>query len=241
MSIPLMEFAPSSANVRVDGFEVPGDEQPRIFTTDYLTSSAEQDALIQAAYRQVFHPQQTLSATRQVLLESQLRSGQITVQDFVRGLAKSDAFRRLNFDVNNNYRFVEICVQRLLGRPIYNNQEKMALSIVLATQGLPAFIDTLINSEEYTETFGANIVPYQRRRILPQRTQGELPFERMPRYGTDYRNKLPKPVANWAYGQPASFELPLASSAATWSRLSLVLIGGFILIFALLALNAWVA
>lgn len=56
MSIPLMEFAPSSANVRVDGFEVPGDEQPRIFTTDYVTSSAELDVLIQAAYRQVFHP-----------------------------------------------------------------------------------------------------------------------------------------------------------------------------------------
>lgn len=158
----------------------------------------------------------------------------------MRGLAKSDAFRRLNFDVNNNYRFVEICVQRLLGRPIYNNQEKMALSIVLATQGLPAFIDSLINSEEYDEAFGANIVPYHRRRILPQRTQGELPFERMPRYGTDYRNKLPKPVANWSYGlQPASFELPTAANAATWSRLALVLISGSLIIFALLALNAF--
>jgi phycobilisome rod-core linker protein len=41
--------------------------------------------------------------------------------------------------------------------------------------------------------FGENIVPYQRRRILPQREQGELPFERMPRYGTDYRDQLPPP------------------------------------------------
>ncbi len=33
-------------------------------------------------------------------------------------------------------------------------------------------------------------MPYQRRRILPQHIQGELPFARMPRYGADYRSKL---------------------------------------------------
>lgn len=61
---------------------------------------------------------------------------------------------------------------------------------VLASKGLPGFIDALLDSEEYQQNFGDETVPYQRRRILPQRTQGELPFARMPRYGEDYRQQL---------------------------------------------------
>ncbi len=107
------------------------------------------DALIKAAYRQIFHEQQMLDSNRQTCLESQLRIGQITVRDFIRGLAISDAFRRLNYESNNNYRFVQICVQRLLGCKVYNEREKLAWSIVLATKGLHRFIDDLVDSEEY--------------------------------------------------------------------------------------------
>ncbi|QIR39541.1 phycobilisome rod-core linker polypeptide CpcG [Tolypothrix sp. PCC 7910] len=192
MSIPLLEYAPSSQNQRVVGFEIPGDEQPRIYTTDNLPSATEMDVLILAAYRQIFHEQQMLSSNRQIILESQLRTGMITVKEFIRGLVLSDSFRRLNYDVNNNYRFVEICVQRILGRTIYSDREKFAWSTVLATKGIAGFVTELLNSEEYLDNFGDDTVPYQRRRILPQRSQGELPFERMARYGTDYRDKLPK-------------------------------------------------
>ncbi|OLP19369.1 phycobilisome rod-core linker polypeptide CpcG [Leptolyngbya sp. 'hensonii'] len=194
MSIPLLEYEPLSRNHRVEGFEVPGDEQPRIYTTSNLLSPVDMDVLIQAAYRQIYNEQQMLAYHRQRFLESQLRVGQITVKDFIRGLATSDSFRRLVYESNNNYRCVEICIQRILGRSVYNNQEKLAWSIVLATKGLQSFIDALLSSEEYLDNFGDNTVPYQRRRILPQRTQGELPFARMARYGTDYRDKLPKPI-----------------------------------------------
>ncbi|MBD2357127.1 phycobilisome rod-core linker polypeptide [Tolypothrix sp. FACHB-123] len=191
MSIPLLEYAPSSQNQRVASFEIPGDEQPRIYTTDNLLSATEMDVLILAAYRQIFHEQQMLSCNRQIFLESQLKAGQITVKEFIRGLVLSDSFRRLNYDANNNYRFVELCVQRILGRRIYSDREKLAWSIVLATKGLVGFVQELVNSDEYLDNFGDNTVPYQRRRVLPQRSQGELPFERMARYGTDYRDKLP--------------------------------------------------
>jgi phycobilisome rod-core linker protein len=83
-----------------------------------------------------------------------------------------------------------MCVQRILGRDVYSDREKLAWSTVLATKGLRGFIDDLLASEEYLENFGKDTVPYQRRRILPQRSQGELPFARMPRYGEDYREKL---------------------------------------------------
>ncbi|NBD16677.1 MAG: phycobilisome rod-core linker polypeptide CpcG [Cyanobacteria bacterium] len=194
MPLPLLEYAPSSQNQRVKGFEIPGDERSRIYNYPQdLLSLSEIESIIIAAYRQIFHEQQMLASNRQLLLESQLKSGQITVKDFVRGLVLSDSFRRLNYEVNNNYRFVEICVQRVLGRPVYSDREKIAWSIVLATQGIQGFIDEVLESDEYSSNFGENIVPYQRRRILPQREQGELPFERMPRYGTDYRDQLPSP------------------------------------------------
>jgi phycobilisome rod-core linker protein len=100
----------------------------------------------------------------------------------MRGLVLSDSFRRLNYETNNNYRFVELCVQRLLGRKVYNNRETFAWSMVLATEGLKGFVDALLNTEEYLNEFGVTTVPYQQRRILPQRSQGERPFARIARY-----------------------------------------------------------
>jgi phycobilisome rod-core linker protein len=176
----------------VAGFEVLGDEQPNRYSTKQNLNNSDLDALIDAAYRQIFHEQQMLSHYRQRLLESQLRFGQITVKGFIRGLLLSDSFRRLTFDSNNNYRFAEICVQRVLGRNVYGDREKIAWSIVLATKGIEGFVDALLGSEEYDENFGDHTVPYQRRRILPQKSQGETTFNHMARYGTDYRDKLPK-------------------------------------------------
>lgn len=210
MTVPFLEYMPSSQNQRVQGFEVPGDEIPRIYTMDNVPGASEIDSLIQAAYRQIFNEQQTISFHRQALLESLLRVGGISVRDFIRGLVLSDSFRQLNYETNNNYRFVEMCIQRVLGRKVYNNRETLAWSIVLATQGLTGFIDTLLDTEEYLNQFGEMTVPYQRRRILPQRSQGEITFAHMARYGTGYRDKLPKPNLRALRG--SGFTGPLMSS-----------------------------
>jgi phycobilisome rod-core linker protein len=191
--IPLLEYAPSSQNQRVPGFEVGWEEQPRIYDTENLLSVSDLDLLISAAYRQIFHEQQMTVSNRQIALESQLRIGQITVKQFIHGLATSATFRNLTYNSNNNYRIAQISIQRLLGRDVYNDREKIAWSIVIATKGLNGFVDDILNSQEYQENFGDNVVPYQRRRTISQQIQGELPFERMARYDTDYRDKLPKP------------------------------------------------
>ncbi|PSR18981.1 phycobilisome rod-core linker polypeptide CpcG [filamentous cyanobacterium CCP3] len=190
MTLPLLTYAPSSQNQRVEGYEVPGDEHSAIFTLEQNHDKADVDALVTAAYRQIFHEQQMLKSNRQTLLESQLRGGLISVKDFVRGLATSDAFRTWNYEVNNNYRFAELCVQRLLGRNIYDDKETLAWSIVLATKGVEGLVDALMSSEEYVTNFGDRTVPYQRRRVLPQRSQGDLPFERTPRYTRDHLTTL---------------------------------------------------
>lgn len=110
-----------------------------------------------------------------------------------------------------------MCLERVLGRKVYNNRETLAWSIVLATQGLIGFIDALLDTEEYLNQFGEMTVPYQRRRILPQRSQGEVTFAHMARYGTDYRDKLPKPNLRALRG--TGFTGPLVSSTRwTWQK-----------------------
>lgn len=190
MTIPLLDYIPRSQNQRVEGFEVPGENQSQVFNAQNLTSSFEMELLIRAAYRQIFNEQQMLVANRHIELESQLKNGQITVQDFIRGLLLSPVFRDRNVTVNNNYRLAQMCVQRVLGRDVYSEQEKIAWSIVIATKGMRGFVDQLLNSEEYLKNFGLDTVPYQRRRILPQRPEGDRPSARMPRYGEDHREQL---------------------------------------------------
>lgn len=190
MALGLLSFEPVTSNVRVDGFEVGSEKTASRLAPQTQRLGSDMDDLIQAAYRQVFHEQQMIQANRLTALESLLRARSISVRDFVRGLALSDSFRRLNLEPNSNYRFIRLCIQRLLGREPYGDREVFAWSIVLATQGLEGLIDGLLNSEEYQLAFGEDEVPYQRRRRLPQRDQGDLPFERMPRYEADYRHKL---------------------------------------------------
>nr|YP_009392646.1 phycobilisome rod-core linker polypeptide [Bostrychia tenella]ARW61208.1 phycobilisome rod-core linker polypeptide [Bostrychia tenella] len=200
MSIPILKYSLSTHNHRVNSFEyLGGEEQPKIYTTDNLPTSLEMDQIIWAAYRQIFSEHQILSSTRQSFLESQLRFNQIRVKDFVKGLLSSDQFRLLNYDVNNNYRFVEICVQRVLGRDIYNNREKLAFSIVIASKGLESFFDLLLNSDEYIENFGDTVVPYQRRRIIFQRNKGEIPFNlKTPRLDYSFLGKQAMPQLSWS-------------------------------------------
>lgn len=190
MTIPLLAYNPTSRNTRVTAFDVGNEESPKIYDQRNLLQAQELDSLIYAAYRQIFNEQQTIEYHRQRFLESQLRSNQITVRDFIRGLVTADSFRRWVYDCNSNYRFVQLCVQRILGRDVYDLAETRAWSIVLATKGLLGFVDSLLDSNEYLETFGDDTVPYQRRRILPQRDVGELPFARMARYGPAHLEKL---------------------------------------------------
>lgn len=196
MALPLLSYSPKSQNQRVAGYEIPGDEQPRIYTTENLLSPGDIGELIEAAYRQIFF--HAFAWDREPALESQLRFGQITVRDFVRGLLLSKTYRNSFYDKNSNYRFVEQTVQRVLGRDVYSEREKIAWSIVVATKGIQGFADELLNSEEYLENFGYNTLPYQRRRVLPSRNQGERPFNiKSPRYDDYYRAQLGFPQIVW--------------------------------------------
>nr|YP_010338334.1 phycytochrome bilisome core-membrane linker protein [Bangia atropurpurea]UNJ18284.1 phycytochrome bilisome core-membrane linker protein [Bangia atropurpurea] len=95
-------------------------------------------------------------------IESQLQDGQITVREFVRQLAKSSIFRSLYWEPLYICKAIEYIHNRLLGRPTYGRQEINKYFDIAYKQGYYQVIDAIIDSSEYIETFGDNVVPYER-------------------------------------------------------------------------------
>ncbi|WP_250125851.1 phycobilisome rod-core linker polypeptide [Chroococcidiopsis sp. CCMEE 29] len=185
MSIPLLEITLKTQNQRVEGYEVPDEDNQPIYRLTDVSSNSAVDEIIWAAYRQIFSEHLILESYRQLALESQLRNRSISVREFVQGLGKSDVYRELVADTNSNYRLVDITFKRFLGRATYGKDEQIAWSIVIATRGLHGFIDAVVDSDEYRQNFGDYIVPYQRRRM-----EGR-PFNLVnPRYTDYWRNRL---------------------------------------------------
>lgn len=185
MSIPLLKTSPVTQNQRVEGFDVPDVDDPKLYRLRDAISDTDINDLIWAAYRQIFSEHLILESYRQPFLESQLRNRAISVRDFIRGLGKSDVFRREVADTNSNYRLVDLILKRFLGRASYGRDEEIAQSIVIATKGLHGFIDAVVDGDEYQQNFGDDIVPYQRRRM-----EGR-PFNLVnPRYGEYWRGRL---------------------------------------------------
>jgi phycobilisome rod-core linker protein len=198
MSIPLLSYKPSSQNQRVSGYEVPNEDTPRSYRIENCIDNSDLEELIWAAYRQVFSEHEILNSFRQVDLESQVKNRAITVRDFIRGLAKTEGFYRLVVEKNSNYRVVEVCLKRILGRAPYNKDEEIAWSIKIATKGLSGFIDALVDSEEYQSNFGDNTVPYQRRRYK------DRPFNLVtPSYADYWRDK--EESARYKWGNVQNF------------------------------------
>lgn len=196
MALPLLAYTPSSQNNRVRSFGISdlNEDTPYIYRQEDANSPLEVRALVWAAYRQVFSEHEILKFNRQVTLETRLANRSITVRDFIRGLAKSEAFYRLVVSVNNNYRLVEICLKRLLGRAPYNQDEKIAWSIKIGTLGFSGFVDALIDSDEYDQSFGDFTVPYQRKRMESR------PFNLVtPRYNEDFQEVAGTVKTDWRF------------------------------------------
>jgi phycobilisome rod-core linker protein len=236
MSLPLLRTAPTTQNARVISFAIGGDETPRqVIQTDGRNVTGA-DAVIEQAYRQIFF--HAFKVDRDPVLESQLRTGRITVRDFVRGLLLSRKFRDDFYRCNSNYRMVDQIVGRVLGRQVHGEQERIALSILIAQQGLPGLVDALLNSAEYLTHFGLDTVPFQRSRVLAGRPVGELPFnQQAPRYDRSWRETLARraPAGSGRGWSPSGFgvmpppawlaDAPSPLARRLWQ--ALVTVGGF--------------
>ena len=154
-----------------------------------ITSVEAGVEIIEKCYRQIFF--HAMKSDRDIYLESQYKYGSVTTRDFIRGLLLSDRFYRGYAACNSNYRIVEQVVGRVLGRPVYGEDEQRSWAIVIAERGFTGFVDAILDCPEYIDRFGYDGVPEQVNRTLPGRAIGEIPiYQSLPRYGESWRDRL---------------------------------------------------
>jgi phycoerythrin-associated linker protein len=125
-------------------------------------STEEVENVIRAVYRQVLGNAYVMESERAVVPESQFKRGELSVREFVRALAKSDAYRSRFFETCPRYRFIELNFKHLLGRTPTDLEEMRMHSTILDTAGFDAEIDSYLDSDEYQNNYGENFVPYYR-------------------------------------------------------------------------------
>ena len=123
---------------------------------------ASLETVISASYRQVFGNAHVMDFERCSELEAQLRDGRLTVRDFVRGLAKSSFYKDRFFRSVAPQRGVELNFKHLLGRAPETQAEISAKISLLAEHGHDGLVDSIVDSAEYLEVFGSDVVPYAR-------------------------------------------------------------------------------
>ncbi|OUW46429.1 MAG: phycobilisome linker polypeptide [Synechococcus sp. TMED187] len=118
--------------------------------------------VIAAAYRQVFGNAHVMDFERSNELEAQLCNGELDVRNFIRGLAKSSFYKSRFFAAVAPQRGIELNLKHLLGRAPHSQAEIGAKIALQAEHGHDALIDSIIDSAEYLEVFGSDVVPYAR-------------------------------------------------------------------------------
>ena len=124
--------------------------------------SASLNEVISAAYRQVFGNAHVMDFERSTELEAQLCNGDLDVRNFIRGLAKSSFYKSRFFLSVAPQRGIELNFKHLLGRAPHSQAEMSAKISLQAEHGQAAVIDSIVDSAEYLEVFGDNVVPYAR-------------------------------------------------------------------------------
>ncbi|WP_375475744.1 phycobilisome rod-core linker polypeptide [uncultured Nostoc sp.] len=129
----------------------------------WSTASVEDiEIVIRAVYRQVLGNAYIMESERLIVPESQLKQGIIDIREFVRQVAKSELYRSRFFDNVYRYRAIELNFKHLLGRAPDDYSETIHHSNILDEKGFEADIDSYLDSDEYLDAFGENIVPYYR-------------------------------------------------------------------------------
>lgn len=119
--------------------------------------------MVKAAYRQVFERDITRAYSQSIsYLESQVKNGDISMKEFIRRLAKSPLYRKQFFEPFINSRALELAFRHILGRGPSSREEVQKYFSIVSSGGLSALVDALIDSQEYSDYFGEETVPYIR-------------------------------------------------------------------------------
>ncbi|MDB9315647.1 phycobilisome rod-core linker polypeptide [Spirulina sp. CS-785/01] len=144
-------------------------QQAKVFKLIDLNDKVGVNNLIAAAYRQVFERdlQPYVVQTQFTNLESKLTNGEITVKEFIEGLGRSELYIKEFYTPYPNTKVIELGTKHFLGRAPLNQKEIQTYNQILATAGIGAFIGAMVNSMEYLQVFGEDVVPYRRYPTLP--------------------------------------------------------------------------
>ena len=126
-------------------------------------STTEKQAIIKAAYRQIFERDITRAYGQSIsYLESQVKNGDISMKEFVRRLCKSPLYRKQFYEPFINSRALELAFRHILGRGPSSREEVQDYFSIVSEKGLPGLVDALVDSREYADYFGEETVPYLR-------------------------------------------------------------------------------
>ncbi len=145
--------------------------QPSIRNTEASTQ-----AVIRAVYAQVLG-NTGYAGEQNKVEEIKLENGDLSLREFVRQVARSDAFRRRYWSGLYICKAIEVMHRRLLGRPTFGRWEIDAYFDVAARKGFYGVVDAMLNSAEYSEAFGEDTVPYERFHYAhrPEHPSGSCP------------------------------------------------------------------
>lgn len=134
-------------------------------------------AVIRAVYKHVLGNPHVMDSERLEIAESKLRERKMSVREFVRAVGKSSFYRDRYFERCAPYRFVELNFMHFLGRPPQSQSELSAHIVRCVESGYEAEIDSYLDSDEYQDAFGEDVVPF--RRSKTQSGQSQVTFNRM--------------------------------------------------------------
>ncbi len=150
---------------RTSSTAIPAQRKPaRIYRMIPAMGPEERELVINAIYAQVMGvlSENVPNEFRRADLESQFRSGSLTVRDFVRALASSEAYVHRFYTPYPNAKVTELLFHHLLGRAPSTSEEASEYTKLLTSNGLKATVEAMVNSAEYTRYFGEDVVPYKR-------------------------------------------------------------------------------
>ena len=200
-----MAITAAASRLGVSAFS---DSQP--LELRFNSSQDNIQAVIRAVYRQVLGNDYVMASERLTATESLLCNGSITVRDFVRAVAKSELYKTKFLYNNFQTRTIELNLKHLLGRAPYDESEVIYHLDLYQNKGFEADIDSYLDSAEYEENFGDNIVPYYRG-FNTQPQQKTVGFTRMFQLYRGYANSDRSQVA----GKPSRLAKELAQNNAS--------------------------
>ena len=145
--------------------------KPTLDSEVFLLGNDNKLQVLKGVYRQLFKENRDLDFFHNSALDSAYLNGRLTTRELVRELLSSQMYVDYLLAVNSNYRFVELCFERVLGRPA-TQAETYSWSSLIASQGIKAFAKQLTDCDEYITAFGDDNVPFRRSQAISSSNQG---------------------------------------------------------------------